>query len=123
MLPPHTTLLVGESFSVPLNAFMIIIFTSVWQIFTGICGTRYWGEPSKAVFIAVIAGILLVFDVVVIVGVFILWVNPTLITSEARLTPFPLLPLLLIFVGSIATLTYAHSAYTYAIKTRDKLKA
>jgi len=113
-------LLSGAHMSIFLGVVAIIIFTSTWQIFAGIYGVRRWGEPKKSASVAAIAGVLALFDGVFIIGVFVLWIQQGLFSMETQLPTVLLMPLTLIFVGSIAVFMYTHSAYTYALQIRAK---
>jgi len=94
-----------------------IVLASVLQIFAGIYGVRRWGEPKKAVSVAVMAGLLALVDGAIIVGTFVLWIKQTLFSVDTIFSYLPPLPMILIFTGGIAVFMYAHSAYTYAMQT------
>jgi len=114
----------GDTFSVSNAAFygtLIIILISVWQIFAGAFGVRHWGEPKQAFSIAMVAGILAVADSAMIIGTSVLFVQRTFFSAEAIHFGLTLLPLVLVFAGSIAVFSYAHAAYTYALQARKTL--
>jgi len=113
-------LLQGETLSVTATVYaaLIIALISVWQIFAGVYGVRRWGEPNRAFSVAVTAGILALVEGAVIIGVFVLFIQQTLFSMETIFFDLPLLPLVLVFVGSIAVFTYARTAFSYVLQTR-----